>query len=184
MAKEALTFTRQSLYDLVWARPGREIAKEHGISDVALSKACKRADIPRPGVGYWAKLAVGKKTLRPALPPRGLGQSDEVRIGGSRHWWAPQMSDEEILHDPIPESPRFAEGLAHVTERAKAIVRRVTVPRDLSRGHPLVFDFLKEDTRRREIQQASPYLSSWNTRRKAPEFSPDLNQPRDCSLSS
>jgi hypothetical protein len=57
-----ITLTRQELYDLVWSRPIREIAKDFGISDVAVAKHCRKHDIPRPGVGYWQKLAATRCT--------------------------------------------------------------------------------------------------------------------------
>src|SRR5438132_13470747 len=48
-------FARQALYDLVWSQPMSKLAKNLGVSDVAVAKACRRAEIPVPGVGYWAK---------------------------------------------------------------------------------------------------------------------------------
>ena len=48
-------------------------AKRFGFSDVWVHKACKRNDIPTPGVGYWAKLEAGKTLIRVPLPPRGHG---------------------------------------------------------------------------------------------------------------
>jgi len=39
-------FTRQELYDLVWSEPMKKLAPRYQISDVALAKACRRADIP------------------------------------------------------------------------------------------------------------------------------------------
>ena len=165
MERKTWTFTRQDLYELVWNRPGRDIASDLGISDVALSKACRRSNIPRPGPGYWAKQAVGKRTVRPTLPLRGLGQSDTVRIGGSRYWME-QISDEQILNDPTPEPPRFAEDLTQVTERARILVRKVAIPANISRGHPLVVALLEEDAGRRERQQARAYPSTWD----APRF--------------
>lgn len=62
------TFTRRQLYELVWQRPLRDIARELGISDVALGKACRRYAIPLPGRGYWAKLASGQKLTSIPLP--------------------------------------------------------------------------------------------------------------------
>lgn len=60
----AHSFTRQQLYELVWVKPMWKLAKEMGISDVCLAKACRRTDIPTPGLGYWAKLKHGKKVRR------------------------------------------------------------------------------------------------------------------------
>jgi hypothetical protein len=42
------TFTRQELFDLVWSAPTRTVAKNLGISDVGLAKACRRADLLLP----------------------------------------------------------------------------------------------------------------------------------------
>lgn len=64
-----VTLTREDLYDLVWSKPMSKLAPEFGISDVALTKRCKRLGIPYPGLGYWARLAAGQKLRRPSLPP-------------------------------------------------------------------------------------------------------------------
>ena len=45
------TFSRQELYDLVWSEPKSSLARRLGISDVGLAKACRRANIPVPGLG-------------------------------------------------------------------------------------------------------------------------------------
>lgn len=65
---ERKTFTRQQLYELVWQRPLREVARELGISDVGLGKACRRLAIPLPGRGYWAKVAAGQELTPIPLP--------------------------------------------------------------------------------------------------------------------
>jgi hypothetical protein len=62
-------YDREELYDDVWKSPIREIAKLHGISDVALAKTCRKLFIPLPGRGYWAKKAAGQPVQpRPLLP--------------------------------------------------------------------------------------------------------------------
>ena len=53
-------YTREFPYRLVWESPVLEVAKRLGESDVGLAKACRRARIPVPTRGYWAKLAAGK----------------------------------------------------------------------------------------------------------------------------
>jgi hypothetical protein len=45
------------------------LAKEYGLSNVGLGKACRRHDIPVPPRGYWARKAAGQKPRRPPLPP-------------------------------------------------------------------------------------------------------------------
>ena len=48
---EPKVLTRRKLYDLVWARPMRDVAAELGISDVGLAKVCKRHRVPKPERG-------------------------------------------------------------------------------------------------------------------------------------
>jgi len=79
--------TRSELYEAVWREAKTTVAKRLGVSDVAIGKACRRAAIPIPPVGYWARVAVGKKPERPALPARGFGMSDTVTFGGTEHYW-------------------------------------------------------------------------------------------------
>lgn len=48
----ATTVTRQELYDAIWSEAKTTVAKRFGVSDVAVGKACRNADIPTPPVGY------------------------------------------------------------------------------------------------------------------------------------
>ena len=66
--------SRSDLYELVWTKPMRQLAAEFGLSDVALAKTCRRMNVPRPGRGYWARVAAKQRVKRPPLPhaaPRG-----------------------------------------------------------------------------------------------------------------
>ena len=65
-----LTLSREDLYELAWSKPLRELAKDFGISDVALAKRCRRLGIPVPGRGYWARIDAGQRPYRPKLPSR------------------------------------------------------------------------------------------------------------------
>jgi len=65
-----LTVSREDLYELVWSKPMRDLARDFGISDVGLAKRCRRLGIPVPGRGYWARLDAGQKPYRPKLPER------------------------------------------------------------------------------------------------------------------
>ena len=49
MTKRELS--REELFALVWERPTREIAKELGISDVAVGKLCEKWQVPKPPRG-------------------------------------------------------------------------------------------------------------------------------------
>jgi len=59
---------RETLYKQVWETPMLHLAKEYGISNVGLAKICRSHNIPRPGRGYWAKLAHGKTPQKSPLP--------------------------------------------------------------------------------------------------------------------
>ena len=72
--------TRQELYDLVWSKPMTHIAKEFGMSDVAIRKHCNNMDIPTPPVGYWMKLQHGKKVRKPRLPSKVYAFDEMVNL--------------------------------------------------------------------------------------------------------
>jgi hypothetical protein len=59
---------RNELYEMVWSKSMVRLARELGISDVELAKACSRHSVPVPPRGYWAKLQAGQEPPRLALP--------------------------------------------------------------------------------------------------------------------
>jgi len=79
-ANGPLILSREELYEQVWSTPMVRLAKEYGLSDVGLAKICKKHQIPRPRVGYWAKVQLGRKVSRPPLPPLGKGASHRFWI--------------------------------------------------------------------------------------------------------
>jgi hypothetical protein len=60
-------FSRQTLFDRVWATPVLKLAREIGVSDVALAKACRKVGIPLPGRGHWA-IPENRRPKQPKLP--------------------------------------------------------------------------------------------------------------------
>jgi len=50
-------YNREQLYEEVWSESTQKVAKKYGLSDVGLAKVCKKLNVPRPGVGHWAKKA-------------------------------------------------------------------------------------------------------------------------------
>lgn len=75
---ERTGLTRQQLYEQVWSIPMRVLAPKYDLSDVGLAKVCKKYGIPRPPVGYWAKVEHGKKVRQPKLPPAPEGIGDVI----------------------------------------------------------------------------------------------------------
>ncbi len=68
MSPEETLLTREQLYERVWSEPLHVLAKQFGLSDVGLAKACKRMHIPLPGRGHWAKQQAGHKVRQTPLP--------------------------------------------------------------------------------------------------------------------
>jgi hypothetical protein len=119
----SVTLTRQELYDRVWAEPVDTLAKEYGLSNVGLGKACRRHNIPVPPRGYWARKAAGQKLRRPALPPAKDGVESVTLLGSDR----PDPSQYEQERDAHPL-------IAFEFEPENKIV----VPDDLRVRHPAI----------------------------------------------
>jgi hypothetical protein len=73
MSSSSISIKRSDLYEKVWTLPLIKLAQEYGISDTGLGKICKRNNIPKPGLGYWAKLELGKSVRKTPLPPHVKG---------------------------------------------------------------------------------------------------------------
>ena len=68
MNNRIVKIDRKKLYEEVWEIPTSQLAKKYGISDVALSKICKKLNVPKPPRGYWARKAVWQQVHREKLP--------------------------------------------------------------------------------------------------------------------
>ena len=62
------TFTREELYELIWATPMTSIMKKYVVSRHGLQKICKEMCVPAPKSGYWEKFKVGKEVSTEKLP--------------------------------------------------------------------------------------------------------------------
>jgi len=65
---EPKVLAREELYEMVWSEPITRIAKRLGASDVAISKICRKMNVPRPPRGHWARAQHGYPTIQPPLP--------------------------------------------------------------------------------------------------------------------
>lgn len=90
---ESVSLTREELYREVWKTPMSHLAKQYGISDRGLAKICQRHNIPRPPLGYWAKLEAGKKVNQPNLPKESLPYLQTITI-------TPVAEDMKKKHKP------------------------------------------------------------------------------------
>ena len=165
--------TREDLYDLIWTKPITQVAKDFGVSDVWISKACTNARIPRPNRGYWAKLQSGGKVEKQSLPVSLLLQSDVVQIKqGSRYGSVnPRPTDEQLVASPEPEPPEFDESIEKFTRRISDAVGVIRMSTTLREIHPAISRVLAEDERRKEAQR----ISQWGIGSK-PEYDTPVGQ--------
>lgn len=115
---------RSELYALVWEKPVIRLAKELGVSDVGLAKACRRHDIPIPPRGHWTKLQFGKSSPKIALPPQDLDNEVQLTI-------------------PTPREIARKEKRRALVKAVEHVAEQLTTPQfeistELLKLHPLV----------------------------------------------
>lgn len=123
MSKDDIKLTREELYAKVWSKPATELAKEFGISDVAIGKICRRMNVPKPGPGYWRGLEVGERPQLTPLPKQ------EERM--------PSL----VFIEPHQNPSTFKSMDQEVSDRIQAEsdpANRITVADSLRKAHPLV----------------------------------------------
>lgn len=103
---------REELFLKVWEKPVLKVARDLGISDVALHKTCRKHNIPVPPRGHWAKVAAGKRVVQPPTLHPNSAANEFVQIIG------PQTAD-------LPKSVQDAltEGRAAEQNRPRASTR-------------------------------------------------------------
>jgi hypothetical protein len=121
------SFTPQQLFEMVWERPVLIVAKEIGVSDVGLSKACRKAVIILPARGHWAKPA-SKRPRRPKPP----ASTTSITF---------YVLDIPKPVKPKPENPAKDPGT-------------LLVPTELVDPHPLVKKWLAASKKAKELNGA------------------------------
>jgi|GEM_PF-671353 len=132
---KTLSFTRLEMFEKVWSTPLLQLAKDIGVSDVALGKACRRAKIPLPGRGYWAKDA--KQRLQPTLPKNRDPFHDTIRF---------RVIDPEAHAALMASKPcmrRTGDGEGDHASPNNEGSTAIVVPVSLEEPHPLVAKTLK-----------------------------------------
>ncbi|MHC8286885.1 hypothetical protein ACYZUD_08655 [Pseudomonas sp. XS1P51] len=113
-----VSFTVAELFEKVWETPMVKLAQEIGVSDVAVAKAFRKAGIPLPGRGHWAKQEKRRKR-KPTPPP----------IEGKIRF--------QLLDPAPPPAETSAE------TNSPTVRRIIEVPSQLTAPHPLVSQWLK-----------------------------------------
>jgi hypothetical protein len=75
--------SRVELHDLVWSKPMTEIARQFGVRDQHIARACDDADIARPRAGHWQNIEHGKSVPRVALGNDRFAADDIIAIDAS-----------------------------------------------------------------------------------------------------
>lgn len=117
---------RSELYEKVWAKPMIRLARELGISDVGLAKACRRHSVPVPPRGYWAKLQAGQTPPRTPLPAPELDLVVDFATTDPAERERQKAAEQE-RRDAIKAR----------TERVVADID-VAMPERLDKAHPLI----------------------------------------------
>ncbi len=164
-------FTRKELYDSVWSQPMKTVAVTAGISDVALAKHCRKADIPVPSRGYWARKQAGKRTMQIELPPRFPGAPDRIGGRANDHYWGSDWA-EKFCEMQIPPAPTFDEQMSLVEERARKLVGKVRCGAKFEPAHPLVAKLLAHDEERRRE------FTKWRSSYYAPKYDAGIERRR------
>lgn len=149
--------TRQQLYEMVWNEPLISLSKKYGISGVGLAKACRKAMIPVPPRGYWAKLEAGKPVRKIPLPDRGFGMSESVGFGHTAS--NPERSQYSRNVDVPTLPPAFPEEMTSVKERAEGLFKRMPFTATIAQPNQLIARLMAEDEKRREKQSKERYKS-------------------------
>ena len=127
-------FTREEFYDFVWSAPATKLAKEIGCSDVMIGKICKSYDIPKPYLGYWARLAHGKKPERIKLP-----KNDDPSLQTLCFHKHPEL---EVTVDKPPRASEYDDDILQMLVKAKQL-GQVEVPKTLRKPHRLVAELIE-----------------------------------------
>lgn len=139
------SFTREELYELVWSEPMIKLAARYGISGNGLAKACRRASIPVPERGYWAKQQAGQNLPKKPLPPLKAGQSARVTI------------HPPSKRPPSPEPPPVPASVHEAIESERMAGKPVIVPATLSNPHRIVAAWLQGDREKRRESRYDPW---------------------------
>lgn len=113
MVERTEAYVREKLYEEAWTDPALVVAKRHGVSNVALAKACRKLSVPLPPRGYWAKSQASRTAFpRPPLPPYDPSPSIRTRRSardGSAGTAGPTVGTPDTRDAPSGRSGKTAD---------------------------------------------------------------------------
>ncbi len=163
--------SRAELYKLVWSEPRTTLAMQFKISDVAIGKHCRRANIPMPPPGYWARKQSGKPVVQPELPLRLPGEKEQVFPGEEkRYGWDSRTENlNEVLSPPV-----FPDEIELLVAEAARRMGRIPACRDLCNPHPGLKRILEDESHRREVWEKERFSDYYKPYFDAPNFQRQL----------
>lgn len=166
--------TREELHDQVWSQPMRTLAKSLGISDVALAKRCKAANVPVPPRGWWARKEAGKSVKVEPLPPLPFTFANYFPAFDRKAPAEETLLPGSVSGDPAAVSPPLFRDIAIVSEEIRAAIKPIKVPTNLTNPHRIVARLQKQDAERKATPSPSTYFSD----RYGPKFASPIQQRR------
>ncbi len=164
--------TREELHALVWSQPMITVAKAMGISDVALAKQCRRANVPVPPRGWWARKAAGKLAKITPLTPSPFVMRNYFPAVEKQAIEAGK-SGKTAEEGSVPLPPVFRD-IAVVKEEMEAAVKPIKVPAVVATPHIIVARLLKQDEGRKAKSLPGGYISEYF----GPKFVKPIQQRR------
>ena len=160
--------SREALYELVWSKPMKHVAKDLGISDVMLGKMCKEQLVPKPPRGYWTNLGSDKKRVvyvRPKLPDLFQKKNDfnqwvldDYKL---RESLRADKFEPEDLNDPVREPPPpFTETLPQFRERMAKVMPVLPNMEAFKVMHPLIRTINEADLHLEEAHKKDRWAPS------------------------
>lgn len=109
--KKVVSITREELYEMVWSDSMVKVGERLGISSSYMTRLCKMMNVPRPPVGYWAKLAVCKAKPKPELP--NPEPTDLLIWNRGAYLVAPKLKGSELSLNKISSPKKFSANSVH-----------------------------------------------------------------------
>ena len=126
--------TRQELYEAVWQTPISKLAPAWETTATAITKACDKMNIPRPGAGHWTLVRKGWEIGRTPLPEPGPAAPASVSLTGA----AGERRKKEAAEATAVREP----------EKSR---RKVQIPKSFENAHR----FVKQTRRRVETRRGA-----------------------------
>lgn len=148
-----LKLTRKELYDLVWAKPRTEIAKQLEVSDVRLGTLCREMNVPAPPRGYWANLAGSRRKRKYERPPLTYTVAERIEEEHADVCALIPDFDPKNFDQPVPPPPVMPHSVEETLERYKLLVDQTPIPKTTRGLHPITQKFVTEDERLEKLSK-------------------------------